>query len=254
MTTFCLNFVKWRVVLLLALILPLFIASCDDGHVDDPVYVDTSESYSVQIIGTFSGVDQWNDESYSLVVAAYDDESLYSLIQKSFPLNGDASTVDTITISRVTTAATSIQVAVADVLRQRVATIYSYDIPEGQDPSEAIVLNVGALDASPFGAVDAAVFQGLSCARCHQGDEPPAGLDLTTDNALVHLVGVKSHKEPDETLVVAGDADNSFLVKVLEQGDDNVHYDHRAFFVEDSRAPLLSLIRSWINSIEPDEN
>ncbi len=108
MTTFCLNFVKWRVVLLLALILPLFIVSCDDGHVDDPVYVDTSEAYTVQIIGAFSGVYQWDDDSYSLVLAAYDDESLYSLIQKSFPHNGDALTVDTLTLSRVTTAATSI--------------------------------------------------------------------------------------------------------------------------------------------------
>lgn len=248
MTSFCPNFNSsfWLALPILAASL---LASCDDGHVDDPVYVDDTKAYSVRIIGTFNGMSDWNDD-YQVVLAGYDDESAYSLIQKNIQSKATDGQTDTLTLNRIPLTAKTIEISVANVLRQRQATIYSYEIPDGQDPDETMTLEVGDLDLSHFGAVDAAVFQGLSCYRCHQGSEPPAGLNLTTAEAKAHLINVQSSKEPDQTLVIPGDADNSFIVKVLTDGDANVHYDHRPFFVEDGRAELLTLIKAWINSID----
>lgn len=242
MKSFCLNFKIPSIALLLAL------AACDDGHVDDPVFVDDTKFYTVRVVASLSGQDDW-DDSFAPVLAGYDDESEYSLIQKNL-LRSATGQADTITLNRIPTSVTSVQIAVANVLRQRQATIFAYEIPEGQDPDEVMTLELGSVDVSRFGAVNAAVFQGLSCFRCHQGDAPPAGLALTPDEAYSRLVGEPSAKSPSQVLVVPGDADNSFLVKVLSEGDDNVHYDHRPFFVEQGRQQLLELIKAWVDNIE----
>lgn len=220
--------------------------ACDDGSVTDPVYVDDSKTFAVEVRGTFHGLDQWGG-GLSLALAGYDGESRYSTIQKNLPLTADKGVADTISLSKIPSSTKTIELAAANNLRQKVASLFSYEIPEDQHPDEVIEIDLGDIDASMFGAVDKAVFQGLSCARCHQGATPPAGLDLTTANAWAALVNHPSEKEPDQTLVKPGDAEASFLYKVITDGDDNVHYSHPGLFVEDDAKPLLTLIKAWID-------
>lgn len=225
----------------------LALASCDDGHVDDPVYVDTTKTYSVVVSGTFHGKDQWQGTDYTLCLAGFNDESEYSVIQKDFNTKADTQEEETVRMTRISTSCTSIQIAVVNVLRQHQATIYKYEIESGQDPDDTIRIDLGNIDVSPFGAVNSAVFQGLSCSKCHQGSEPTAGLSLTTDEAYKNLVGVESSKSAGSIRVVPGDAESSFLYKVIKEGDANVHYSHLGFFVEDANATLPDLIKMWID-------
>lgn len=249
MTFFCLNF-KCLKLIPAALLAPMMLLGCDDGHIDDPVHVDSSKYFTVHFVATVTGLDDW-DDFLMPVLAGYDGESQYSLIQKNITLTStDDEQPDTLTLSRIPLTVTSVEVAVANVLRQRQASIFAYAIPDGHDPDVPIVVNVGSLDVSRFGAVNAAVFQGLSCFRCHQGDEPPAGLSLVADVARDNLVGVPSAKSPSQTLAVPGRADDSFLVKVITDGDDNVHYDHRPFFAGDDGARLRDIIKAWVNNID----
>lgn len=220
--------------------------ACDDGSVTDPVYTDDTKTFAVEVRGTFHGLSQWGD-GLSLAVAGYDGESRYSTIQKNLPQTEDKGMADTISLSKIPSSTKTIEIAVANNLRQKVASLFSYEIPEDQHPDDVIELDLGDIDASMFGAVDKAVFQGLSCAQCHQGVTPPAGLDLTTANAWAALVNHQSAKEPGQTLVKPGDANGSFLVKVITDGDDNVHYSHPGLFVEDDAKPLLTLIKAWID-------
>lgn len=232
------------------LLLPLAgaaFAACDDGHVDDPVYVDPTETYSVVVTGTYHGKGQWQGTAYTLCLAGFDDESEYSVIQKDFDSKADTDTEESIRMTGIPTTSKTIEVALVDVLRRRQATIYKYEIDDSQDPADTIKIDLGNLDVSMFGAVNTAVFQGLTCSKCHQGSEPAASLNLEPDKAYGNLVNVQSSKSEGSIRVVPGDSEASFLYKVLSEGDANVHYSHTVFFVENANAPLLPLVKAWID-------
>ena len=58
----------------------------------------------------------------------------------------------------------------------------------------------------------------LACTQCQiaGGQAAGTGLILTADVAYANLVGRASRQQPTSTLVVPGDAENSYLVKKLE--------------------------------------
>jgi hypothetical protein len=86
--------------------------------------------------------------------------------------------------------------------------------------------------------------KGCATSSCH-GSSQQAGLLLTAGNSYAELVGVASTNEPARTRVIAGDAENSYLVVKLE-GRQSVG----------SRMPLtgspldnidLTNVRNWID-------
>ncbi len=222
------------------------LASCDDGSVTDPVYVDSSSSYKVELTASLTGLDQWGSD-YSVVLAAYSYDSRYSVIQKSLNVFTADEPTQTVALSGIPVTANTIELAVTDRLRRRVATIYRYAIPEGQSDGEVIKIDAGSLDVSPFGVVDAVVFNGTNtnCVRCH-GNGGAAGLDLSAGKAYEDLVGVSSTKQPGILRVSPGSAEDSFLYKVITQGDESVHYSHPTIFTEDDVAHLPELVKVWI--------
>lgn len=65
----------------------------------------------------------------------------------------------------------------------------------------------------------------LACTNCHTsagGRAPLGGLDLTSAVAYNNLVGVASRGKPGAIRVIAGDADNSYIVHKLEGSPDIV--------------------------------
>lgn len=221
--------------------------SCDDGHVDDPVYADDTASRVARVVGTFRGLETWG-ENYQLALACFGAGSDYSIVQKNFPMRKGAATPDTLTLTGVPSSAQSVEIAVCNTLRRRIATLYSTPVPESR--GDTVVIDLGDADLSLAGAVDKAVFQRLSCNSCHGGDAPAAGLDLTTGKAHASLVGAASARKPGELLVAPGDTARSFLYRVLTTGDENVRYSHTVFFVEDDRVPLLELVAEWIRTMD----
>ena len=88
----------------------------------------------------------------------------------------------------------------------------------------------------------------LACVGCHtdQGRTPAANLVLTEGRAYQQLVGRASTGKPGATLVIPGDADNSYLVKKLEGASDIV-----GLRMPRNNGPFLTegqmlVIRRWI--------
>jgi len=80
-----------------------------------------------------------------------------------------------------------------------------------------VLLGLSACQPATLSEVEEDVF-GLRCgfSSCHSGASPARGLDLSAGNSYEALVGVAA-EEPGYTLVVPGDVEESFLVKVLRQ-------------------------------------
>ena len=223
-------------------------ASCDDGHIDDPVYNGGSATYTAQVTGTFQSVGTWAG-SYSVALACFNGESNYSLLQTVIPASAEGEN-QVLTLTNIPTETKTIEVAIVNVLRKRIATLYSYNIPADQHLNDTIKLNVGNLNVGMFGAINQFIFQGqaTNCARCHSGAAPAADLDLSLANAYRNLVGIQATKDNTKTRVVAGNAQESFLYKVIAEGDANVGYSHPGLFADENYAPFVEIIKNWINA------
>lgn len=232
-----------------AVILAQGLVGCDDGHVDDPVHEGlNAEGYTVKITGTFQRLQTWSG-SYLVAAACFGDESEYSVIQKALPNTSTDTSVETVTLSNVPANAKTVEIAVVSILRKRVASLYTYEIPEGQRHDDTIRVDVGCLDVGMFGAINQHVFQGskTNCARCHGGVSPAAGLNLTAATAYVNLVGKAATTDASQTRVVAGSADRSYLYKVITEGDPHVGYPHPGLFVDEPEATFVKIVREWID-------
>ena len=231
-----------------ALSLALSLTGCDDGYIEDPVNQYSGDSYTVQIKGCFNSVDSWTGK-YTVAAACFDGSSPYSLTQTALPSeeNGE---IQTLTLTNVSTKAKSIEIVVMSPLRERIATLYSYEIRADQRIGDTIKVDVGIIDVGMFSTINKAVFQGeqTNCARCHSAVNPVANLDLTTANAYHNLVGVQASADTAMSRVVAGNASKSFLYRVITEGDRSISYSHPALFVNESTAPFVEIIRSWIDS------
>lgn len=89
------------------------------------------------------------------------------------------------------------------------------------------------------------------CSVCHSSD---GGGGLQTDllldseiNSFNSLVGVQSAQLDTEVLVIAGDADNSYLVKKLE-GDPSIEGLQMPRGMPPLSESQIALVRNWINA------
>lgn len=225
------------------------IVSCDDGHVDDPIFKHNTEGYNVQITGVFKKLNTWTG-NYSVVAAAFGDDSEYSLIQKVLPSTTTDDTKEVVKLSNIPATSKTIEIAVVNTLRKRIATLYSYEIPDVYSNDDTIRIDAGTLNVGMFGAINKVILQGTetNCSRCHSGTNGAANLDLTAENAYKSLVNVPAYKDNTKMRVLPKDADNSFFYKVITEGDENISYSHLGLFAEEKYSVFLDIIASWINS------
>ncbi|MBQ0023951.1 MAG: hypothetical protein KBT29_12030 [Prevotellaceae bacterium] len=237
---------KKNICIFLSLFLPLLTA-CDDGHVDDKVFIDENECYNVVFTGDIKGTTSWPKE-YSIVIAGFNEESDYSVIQKSLPLDSKEGEHITISMSNISTECTTIEIAAVTSLRARVATLYSYSIDASQRTDDTIRIDAGYIDATAFSAINKSVFNDsyFSCARCHSGEKPIANLDLSSEYSYNNLVNVQSKCNPEMKRVTPGDAGNSILYKAITDGAC-IRYSHPSLFTESNHTRMINLIESWIN-------
>lgn len=102
--------------------------------------------------------------------------------------------------------------------------------------------------APTLAEVQAEVFT-PSCtfSSCHGASAAAAGLDLTEDAAFAELVNVASADAPGETLVIPGDADESYLVKKL-RGEAGIAGDPMPPGGTPLDADRLALVVDWIDA------
>lgn len=220
-------------------------SACDDGAVNEKVVQKKGNGYNIKIIGTFNGVDTWSGK-YSVAAACYEDGAEYSVSQKVIPASAEGEQ-DTIVLSNVPSNVKTVELAVVNSLRKRISTIHAFTIPEGQSKNDTIKIEVGNTDLSMFAAINDGLFHNttVNCAQCHSSDHAAANLDMTRENAYNSLVGVTAHKNSDYMRVKPGDADASYLYKVLAEGPDEVHYSHVALMAD--HQTMLDVLKAWID-------
>lgn len=236
-----------KVTLLLALF-TIVISACDDGSVEEKAFVDETDGYNVVLTGTLTGGNTWSG-NYNVVIAGFDNESDYSLIQKSLPLSLDDTTPTNVTLTHISKSAKTIEIAAVNDLRARINTFYSFTIPDNQRTDDTIRINVENLDISMFTAINQGVFNSsfFSCSRCHSSERAVANLDLSVANSYANLINVTSSHDSSQKRVVPGNAENSYLLQVLTDGR-GIGYSHPALFTEDSHSRMLNLIKTWIDN------
>lgn len=221
------------------------LTACDDGAVNEKVIQNTGDGYNIKIIGTFNGVNTWSGK-YSVAAACYEENAEYSISQRVIPASAEGEQ-DTIVLSNVPSTVKTVELAVVNSLRKRIATIHSFTIPEGQSKNDTIKIEVGNTDLSMFSAINNGLFQNttVNCAQCHSSAHAAANLDMTSDNAYNSLVGVTAHKNEDYMRVKPGNADESYLYKVLTEEPAEVHYSHGALMAD--HQTMLEILKAWID-------
>lgn len=221
------------------------LAACDDGAVNEKVIQNTGDGYNIKIIGTFNGVNTWSGK-YSVAAACYEENAEYSVSQRVIPASAEGEQ-DTIVLSNVPSTVKTVELAVVNSLRKRISTIHSYTIEEGQSKNDTIKIEVGNTDLSMFTAINDGLFQNttVNCAQCHSSDHAAANLNMTRENAYNSLVGVNAHTNGAYMRINPGNADESYLYKVLAEGTDEVRYSHVALMAD--HQTMLDILKAWIN-------
>lgn len=232
-----------------ALALAAFVTSaCDSGDIRETEIEFDHSGLTAKLTGNITGLTQWPEE-YDVVLAAFDGESNYSIVQKHI----EAGTGQVV-LSNIAAEATSLEFCVVDRLRERVATFRKVDITDDmrRNEGDTLRLNVGDFDAGMFNTIKQVVFveQG-ECTRCHREPARAAGkLSLLPEMAYAQLVGQPSVVDPSQQRVKPRRADESWLVRVLTPGNERLtHYaDHPNILNNEQDQKYLKLLRDWIDA------
>lgn len=220
--------------------------ACDDGR----IYPETAttpgrEGYVMKLTGKITGHHTWPD-GYSVVTAAFDDESDYALITKNIPTgDGEVSMV----MNAIPVGATTVELCVIDRLRQRVATICSIETATVGDTRDTLYLNAGVVDSGMLGTLQSNVFT-PRCAGCHGTSNAAGGIHLTDGMTYTSIVSQPSHRISGKNIVEPGNSPESVLEMMLTTNlTDNWGYDHQRSDVADG---WKSIITKWIDNGAPE--
>jgi hypothetical protein len=113
-------------------------------------------------------------------------------------------------------------------------------------PTPSLEPTLSSIQREIFNTTDAS--GRLACITCHtdQGRTPAGGLLLTEGRSYQSLVGVPSRGKAGATLVIPGDADNSYLVHKLEGQADIVGSRMPRGTGPYLTAGQMLIIRRWI--------
>ena len=119
-------------------------------------------------------------------------------------------------------------------------------------PTPDLAPNFASIQRAIFNATDSS--GRLACVQCHTdaGRTPAGGLVMLEGRSYQQLVGRASVAKPGATLVVPGDADNSYLVHKLEGKADIIGQR-----MPRGNGPFLTegqmlVIRQWIRDGAPN--
>lgn len=235
------------VALLWAALLVGFVA-CDSGDIEEQDPEIAASGVTAQFDGRIDGGASW-PSNYQLVIAAFEPSSDYSLSQKQITAeqaNGDTLNI---TLPNINSAATSIELCVVNSIRKRIATFKKFPIKSDENRKDTLHFEIGHVDASMFQAVSHDVFE-EHCAKCHgEGEKPAAGMDLRPVHLLSNTVNVTSSLKGNELRIIPGNADESWVVKVLSEGNGHLtHFNgHPEIFNNERDRKLFPLLKDWIN-------
>lgn len=223
-----------KISIFAALLSLLVFAACDSGNIYPKEISFEQDGLVAKLTGEISGFDQWPEE-YDLVLAAFGKDSPYSIVQKH------VSPGSPLVLDNISPQASTIELAIVDRLRERIVTFDKVEVTDAMRKNErdTLRLEVSKVDAGMFSTLKRVVFvEKGECSRC-----------LLPEHAYAALVNHTATVDPTQTRVVPGDADHSFLVRVLTPGNSGLtHYaDHPNILNNEQDLKYFKLLKDWIN-------
>ena len=211
----------------------LAFAACDSGDIYEPTAeTQSTASRVVKLTADISGLGSL-PEKYALSLAAFKSNDRYATKLQTIAEEGPI----TVLMSNTDNGVSTVELAITDRLRHRVLTLAAADYSGSAEDLDTIRLEVGRIDVSQFNCLQQAVFN-KACIQCHGGNGRKAGsLDLTEDAIRV----------------VSGNAEQSLLHQILQDGGQNVlHYNHVEVLSSQFKENLEEVkkyIDDWINGL-----
>ena len=223
----------------------LALQACDEGRLYEDEVPISPEGRTVTLTANLTGISSWPDPSMYVVIAGFNDDSDYALINKSVPAPSTEGGEVSVTLSGIKENVTRVELCVINRLRKHILSFYTID--ESQlTTSNEIEVDAGTLNVGMYSTIQERVFN-TTCVNCHgAATSAAAGLYLTADKSHAAIVGNPSKKLPGWNIVEPGDAAKSALYEALSTDvsiQDEWHYNHTAEVVDEG---ILSMIRQWI--------
>ena len=223
----------------------LVFQACDDGRLNEHESPISPEGRTVKLTARFTGISSWPDPSMYVVLAGFNDDSDYALVNKSVPAPTVEGDEITIILSGIKEQVTRVELCVINRLRKHIVSFYTIDETQLASSND-IEVDAGTLHVGMYNTIQERVFN-TTCVNCHgSATSAAAGLYLTSEKSHSAIVGVASKKLEGMNFVEPGDAGKSALYEALSTDvsiTDAWHYNHTAEVVDEG---ILSMIRQWI--------
>ena len=241
--------------LLLSLLLcSLTFAACDSGDIVEKATTDELNGHTVKLSVSVAGMSDLN-EKYSLALATFKSGDNYALTAYGIPATTKDHELVSVVAPNIDGDVSTVELAVINLLRQRIMTLASINMDDYADATDTIRLDAGAVNVAMFNLIQQRIFN-MSCIQCHggHGGSGAANLNLTEGKAYDNLVDVPSTRKEGRFRVVSGTASQSLLHQILaEGGEDILHYNHTEVLSSQFKndvGPVRTFIDDWINSLQ----
>ena len=231
----------------------LFFA-CDSGDIEEKKYTVNNTGKTVKLTGCIRGLNAWEESEYGIALAGFSDDSYYAVMQRTVTPVDDSGVLNFV-LNGVSNSISTVELAVTNNLRRRILSLATINMTAyGENtPSDTIYLEVGDIDVTPYGCIQMGIFD-KACIQCHGGNGRSAGgLNLMKDLSYGNLVDVASTQKNGYYRVISGDADNSLLWQILNEGGENLlHYNHTEVLSSQFKNNLdetKSFIQNWIKNL-----
>jgi hypothetical protein len=219
--------------------------ACDEGRLYEDEIPISPEGRTVTLTAHLTGLATWPDPSMYVVLAGFNDDSDYALINKSVPIPTTEGDEVSVVLSGIKENVTRVELCAINRLRKHIVSFYTIDESKLTSSNE-IEVDAGTLNVGMYNTIQERIFS-ATCANCHgAATSAAAGLYLTAGKSHDAIVNVPSKKLPDMNIVEPGDAAKSALYQAISTDvtiTDEWRYNHTAEVVDDG---LLALIRQWI--------
>lgn len=227
----------------------------DSGDIEEHSVNIQSNGRTVKLTTTLTGTQALRDAGYSLALAGYENENNHAVMQRTIPASDGEQQVELV-MSNITSGISTVELCVTNSLRRRYLSLHTIQMSMYEDatPTDTIYMRLGKMDVSLIGALQEGVFD-KACIMCHGGNgRTAAQLDLTRGHTYASLVNQNSTTLPDFKRVKRGDADNSLLNIILNEGGENIlRYNHTEVLssqFKENVNEVRQLLRQWIGSLE----
>ena len=232
------------------------LAACDSGDIEEKVFTVDEKGYTVKVTARVSGLSEWEGTGYTLAVAGFTADSKFAIMQKALPSSAEDDTPVSLVLSNISSEVQTVEVSLTNSLRKRIISLASVSMADHAENSahDTIHLDLGTVDVSRFGVLQAGVFN-RACIQCHGGNgRAAAGLDLTAGHARANLVDVPSTRREGMLRVESGNVEGSLLHLILSEGGENLlSHNHTEILSSQFKSNLEeveTLIDNWIEHLK----